>query len=95
MAITTAIAIGLTSFAILFLTGNGDNWILGLTRKSKSSERKPRYLIKRLRAIIEVLLLALSLLCLFLRYNEIVVFVIAIVLCIIAVILANTWAKNE
>ena len=81
---------------IVILLGKGDNLIAGYN--TASDQEKAKYNIKRLRGLLGGFLIILAPM-LFLMLNETVeatgAFMgITIVLCIIVVILANTWAKK-
>ena len=81
---------------IVILLGNGDNLIAGYN--TASEQEKAKYNIKRLRGLLGGFLIILAPM-LFLMLNETVEALgafmgITTVLCIIVVILANTWAKK-
>ena len=81
---------------IVILLGKGDNLIAGYN--TASEQEKAKYNIKRLRGLLGGFLIILAPM-LFLMLNETVEALgafmgITIVLCIIVVILANTWAKK-
>lgn len=81
---------------IVILLGKGDNLIAGYN--TASEQEKAKYNIKRLRGLIGGFLIILAPM-LFLMLNETVEALgafmgITTVLCIIVVILANTWAKK-
>ena len=81
---------------IVILLGKGDNLIAGYN--TASEQEKAKYNIKRLRGLLGGFLIILAPM-LFLMLNETVealgaFMVITTVLCIIVVILANTWAKK-
>ena len=83
---------------IIILIGKGDNLIAGYNTASK--EEKAQYNIKRLRGLIGSLLIILAPM-MFLLNGENTMsttwsFVaLVFVLCIVVVILANTWAKKK
>ncbi len=82
---------------VVILIGKGDNLIAGYNTASK--EERAKYHIKRLRGLIGGLLIVLAPM-LFLLHGETMAatgsFVaLTILLCIIVVILANTWAKKK
>lgn len=81
---------------IVILLGKGDNLIAGYN--TASEQEKAKYNIKRLRGLLGGFLIILAPM-LFLMLNETVEALgafmgITTVLCIIVVILANTWAKK-
>ena len=83
---------------IIILIGKGDNLIAGYNTASK--EERSKYNIKRLRGLIGGFLLILAPMMVFLLSEESltagVSFVaLTFVLCIVLVILANTWAKKR
>ena len=83
---------------IIILIGKGDNLIAGYNTASK--EEKSRYNIKRLRGLIGGLLIVLAPMMLLLLGEESFAASgsfagLTLVLCIVVVILANTWAKNK
>ena len=82
---------------VVILIGKGDNLIAGYNTASK--EERAKYHIKRLRGLIGGLLIVLAPM-LFLLHGETMAatgsFVaLTILLCILVVILANTWAKKK
>ena len=82
---------------VIILIGKGDNLIAGYNTASK--EERAKYHIKRLRGLIGGLLIVLAPM-LFLLLGETIAttgsFVaLTVILCIIVVILANTWAKKK
>ena len=82
---------------VVILIGKGDNLIAGYNTASK--EERAKYHIKRLRGLIGGLLIVLAPM-LFLLHGETMAatgsFVaLTVILCIIVVILANTWAKKK
>ena len=81
---------------IVILLGKGDNLIAGYN--TASEQEKAKYNIKRFRGLLGGFLIILAPM-LFLMLNETVEALgafmgITTVLCIIVVILANTWAKK-
>ena len=83
---------------IIILIGKGDNLIAGYNTASK--EERSQYNIKRLRGLIGGFLLILAPMMVLLLGRESLVagfsfIALTIVLCIILVILANTWAKKN
>ena len=90
------VAVLLLVMGIVILLGKGDNLIAGYN--TASEQEKAKYNIKRLRGLLGGFLIILAPM-LFLMLNETVEALgafmgITIVLCIIVVILANTWAKK-
>jgi hypothetical protein len=82
---------------VVILLGKGDNLIAGYN--TASQKERAQYNIKRLRGLIGGLLIVLAPM-LFLLHGETMAatgsFVaLTIILCIIVVILANTWAKKK
>ena len=82
---------------VVILIGKGDNLIAGYNTASQNE--RAQYNIKRLRGLIGGLLIVLAPM-LFLLLGETIAttgsFVaLTVILCIIVVILANTWAKKK
>ncbi|MBQ5935646.1 MAG: DUF3784 domain-containing protein [Bacteroidales bacterium] len=82
---------------VVILIGKGDNLIAGYN--TASQKERAQYNIKRLRGLIGGLLIVLAPM-LFLLLGETIAttgsFVaLTVILCIIVVILANTWAKKK
>ena len=83
---------------IIILVGKGDNLIAGYNTASK--EEKSQYNIKRLRGLIGGILVVLAPMMLLLLGRESLAatlsfVVLTYVLCIVMVLLANTWAKKR
>ena len=83
---------------IIILIGKGDNLIAGYN--TASEEEMAQYNIKRLRGLIGGLLLALAPMMLLLNGENTMTATwsfcaLVFVLCIVVVILANTWAKKK
>lgn len=81
---------------IIVLIGKGDNLIAGYNTASK--EKKSQYNIKRLRGLIGGLLIVMVPMMLLLLKEESMAAsfgTLTIVLCVVVVILANTWAKKR
>lgn len=82
---------------IIILIGKGDNLIAGYNTASK--EEKSQYNIKRLRGLIGGILVVLAPMMLLLHRGDesmtAIFITLTIVLCIVVVILANTWAKKK
>ncbi len=98
MIVLIIVAAILLIMGIIKLIGKGDNLIAGYN--TASEEEKSHYNIKRLRSLIGGLLVMLVPMMLLLLMEESLVAtfsfaVITFVLCIVVVILANTWAKNR
>ena len=92
------LAIILVVMAIVILAGKGDWMIAGYNTASK--EEKETVNVKRLRLILGILLLSISPLLFMLRDHSdkttgLIFAGIVIVLTIVAIILANTWAKKK
>jgi uncharacterized BrkB/YihY/UPF0761 family membrane protein len=88
----------LAILGIVILVGKGDNLIAGYNTASEHERKK--YHIKRLRGLIGGLLVAVALLYFWLMrehsLSAIVAFaVLSTVLAIVAITLANTWAKKK
>ena len=82
---------------VVILIGKGDNLIAGYN--TASQKERAQYNIKRLRGLIGGLLIVLAPM-LFLLHGETMAATgsfaaLTILLCIIVVILANTWAKKK
>ena len=82
----------------LVLIGKGDNLIAGYNTASK--EERERYDIKRLRGLIGGLMIVLAPLLLLMIGKESMASIwsfcgISLVLCIVVLVLANTWAKKK
>lgn len=97
MIILIIVAAILAIMGVLILIGKGDNLIAGYN--TASQKERAQYNIKRLRGLIGGLLIVLAPM-LFLLHGETMAatgsFVaLTILLCIIVVILANTWAKKK
>ena len=97
MIVLIIIAAILAIMGILILIGKGDKIIAGYNIASR--EEREKYNVKRLRGLIGGLLIVLSLLTVFLLGEQTMAalwaFVaLVFVLCIVVVILANTWAKK-
>ena len=83
---------------IIILIGKGDNLIAGYNTASK--EERSQYNIKRLRGLIGGFLLILAPMTVLLLREESLAaglsfIALTFVLCIVLVILANTWAKKK
>ena len=98
MIVLIIIAAILVIMGVFILIGKGDNLIAGYNTASK--EEKAQYNVKRLRGLIGGLLIALAPMMFLLNEEDTMAatwsFVaIVFVLCIVVVILANTWAKKK
>ena len=97
---TTAIVIIVIMFVLgmVILSGKGDNLIAGYNTASK--EERAKYNLKRLRGLIGGLAIVLAPM-IFLMHNQDTMagmwsfIALVFVLCIVVVILANTWAKKK
>lgn len=92
------IAAFLLIMGIVVLIGKGDNLIAGYN--TASAEEKSQYDIKRLRGLIGGLLIIMAPMTLFMLKEETMTAVwsfvaITLILSIVVVILANTWAKKK
>ena len=98
MVVLIVLAIVFVVMGILILIGKGDNLIAGYNTASK--EEREQIDIKRLRGLVGGLLLFLAPLTLLMLGKESMASTwsfcgIVLVLCIVVVILANTWAKKK
>ena len=98
MIVLIIVAAILVIMGIIILIGKGDNLIAGYNTASK--EERSQYNIKRLRGLIGGFLVVLAPMMLLLLREESLAatfsFVaLTFVLCIVVVILANTWAKKR
>ena len=98
MIVLIIVAAILLIMGIIILIGKGDNLIAGYNTASK--EEKSQYNIKRLRGLIGGILLVLAPMMLLLLGKESLAatlsfVVLTFVLCIVMVLLANTWAKKR
>lgn len=98
MIVLIIVATILLIMGIIILVGKGDNLIAGYNTASK--EEKEQYNIKRLRGLIGGILVVLAPMMLLLLGKESLAatlsfVVLTFVLCIVMVILANTWAKKR
>ena len=98
MVVLIVVATILVIMGVLILIGKGDNLIAGYNLTSE--EEKAQYNLRRLRGLIGGLLIALAPM-VFLLHGEDTMsatwsFVgLVFLLCIVVVILANTWAKKK
>ena len=98
MIVLIIVAAILVIMGIIILIGKGDNLTAGYNIASK--EEKAQYNVKRLRGLIGGLLIALAPMVFLLHGEDTMAatwsFVaLVFVLCIVVVILANTWAKKK
>lgn len=98
MIVLIIVAAILVIMGIIILIGKGDNLIAGYN--TASEEEKAQYNIKRLRGLIGGLLLALAPMMLLLNGENTMTATwsfcaLVFVLCIVVVILDNTWAKKK
>lgn len=98
MIVLIIVAALLLIMGIIILIGKGDNLIAGYNTASK--EERAQYNIKRLRGLIGGLLVAMAPMMMLLSCEPSTEKVwsfsaLVFVVCIIVVILANTWAKNK
>ena len=98
MVVLVIVALVCAVMGILILLGKGDNLIAGYNTASK--EEREQIDIKRLRGLVGGLLIVLAPMIVLLLGKESMEtswsFVgIVFVLCIVVVILANTWAKKK
>ena len=88
----------LAIMGVTILIGKGDNLIAGYNTASK--EEREQYNIKRLRGLIGGLMIVLAPMTILLIGAETITatfsfIILTLLLCIIVVILANTWAKKK
>ena len=98
MIVLIILAAVMLIMGIIILLGKGDNLIAGYNTASK--EERSQYNIKRLRGLIGGFLLILAPMMVLLLSEESIAagvsfIALTFVLCIILVILANTWAKKN
>lgn len=98
MVVLVILALLFAVMGILVLAGKGDNLIAGYNTASR--EEREKIDIKRLRVLVGGLLIVLAPLMILLLGNETMASAgsfgaIVFVLCIVVVILANTWAKKK
>lgn len=97
MVVLIIVALVCAVMGILILMGKGDNLIAGYNTASK--EERERYDIERLRGLIGGLMIVLAPLLLMLGKESMASIWsfcgIVLVLCLVVVILANTWAKKK
>ena len=98
MIVVIILAAILAIMGVLILVGKGDNLIAGYNTASK--EEKAQYNIKRLRGLTGGLLIVMAPMTALMLGEETMTAVWSFVgltffMCIIVVILANTWAKKK
>ena len=98
MVVLVILALLFAVMGILILVGKGDNLIAGYNTAYR--EEREQIDIKRLRGLVGGLLIFLAPLMILLLGNETMASAgsfgaIVFVLCIVVVILANTWAKKK
>ena len=98
MVVLVILALVFAVMGILVLVGKGDNLIAGYNTASR--EEREQIDIKRLRGLVGGMLVVLAPLMILLLGNETMASAgsfgaIVFVLCIVVVILANTWAKKK
>ena len=98
MVVLIIVAALLLIMGLIILIGKGDNLIAGYNTASK--EERAKYNIKRLRGLIGGLLFAMAPMMLLLAGEPSTEKVwsftaLVLVVCIVVVILANTWAKKK
>ena len=98
MIVLILIAALLLFMGVIILIGKGDNLIAGYNTASK--EEREQFDIKRLRGLIGGLLVVIAPMTLFMLGKESLESVwsfvaVTFVLCIVVVVLANTWAKKK
>lgn len=98
MVIIILLSIVLLIMGIIVLIGKGDNLIAGYNLATE--EEKKKYHVKRLRFPIGGLLVVLAPMTFFMMKepstaNTMSFVVLVFILCIVVVVLANTWAKKK
>ena len=98
MAILIIVAALLLVMGIIIIIGKGDNLIAGYNTASK--EERAKYNIKRLRGLTGGLLIVMAPMAALMLGEETMTAVwscvgLTIFMCIIVVMLANTWAKKK
>lgn len=98
MIVLILIAALLVIMGVIILLGKGDNLIAGYNTASK--EEREQIDIKRLRGLIGGLLIVIAPMTVFMLGKESLEYVwsfvaVTFVLCIVVVVLANTWAKKK
>ena len=98
MIVLIIVAVAILVMGILILIGKGDNLIAGYN--TASPKERSQYNIKRLRGLIGGLLIVLAPMMLLAHKEESLAAIFSFIaitffLCIVVVILANTWAKKN
>lgn len=98
MVVLVILALVFAGMGILILVGKGDNLIAGYNTPSR--EEREQIDIKRLRGLVGGLLIVLAPLMLLMLGKESMTSswsfsALVFVLCIVVVVLANTWAKKK
>ena len=97
MIVLIILAVLFLIMGIIILVGKGDNLIAGYN--TASQKEREQYNVKRLRGLVGGLLIILAPMMLLLGKESFAAtgsFVsLTVVLCIVVVILANTWAKKK
>ena len=98
MVVIIIVAALLLIMGIIILIGKGDNLIAGYN--TASEKEKSQYNIKHLRGLIGGLLIVLAPMIFLLEREDTMAaalsfVVLVFILCIVVVILANTWAKKK
>lgn len=98
MIVLTIVSVLLLIMGMVILFGKGDNLIAGYNTASK--EEMSQYNIKRLRGLIGGMLILLAPLTVIMLGKESMIWmssyvVLNFVLCIVVLILANSWAKTK
>ena len=99
MVIIIIISVALAAMGIVILAGKGDNLIAGYNTASR--EERAMYDVRKLRLLIGILMFIIAAcLCLFELLGDpgkgaLAGSFMILVLCIVVVVLANTWAKKK
>ena len=98
MIVLIVIAAILVIMGVVILIGKGDNLIAGYN--TASEEERAQYNVKRLRGLIGGLLFVLAPMMFLLHGQDTMAatwsfIALVFVICIVVVILANTWAKKK
>ena len=98
MIVLIVIAAILVIMGVVILIGKGDNLIAGYN--TASEEERAQYNVKRLRGLISGLLIVLAPMMFLLHGQDTMAatwsfIALVFVICIVVVILANTWAKKK
>ncbi len=96
MWVTCAVALFVAVLAAVILAGKGDMLIAGYN--TASAEERRRVNVKRLRLLVGSLLLVVAAMCVLKAFGLVaqsVPLLVLIPLCIVTLILANTWAVKR